>query len=148
MKPGKPLERKTPMKRTGGPARTAMKPSRPKPAVPTETRKGLGVRSQGDCEMALPGCTGAATEVSHRIKRGAGGRHGTAAELSNRLSNLLHACHTCHRWCHDRPAEAYDLGLILREHQDPLREPANTARYGPVLLDDQGGMWPVGGEES
>lgn len=145
MKPGKPLVRKTPMKRTTGPARTPMKKARPKPSVPTAVRKSLAERSQGDCEMYLPGCTGAATEVSHRIKRGTGGRHGTAEELSNRLSNLLHACRECHAWCHARPAEAYDLGLILREHQDPLTEPANTCRYGPVWLDDQGGMWPADG---
>lgn len=147
MKRGGPIERKTPMKRTPGPAWTAMKKARPKPAVPRSVMRKLKKRSDGICEMQLSGCLGRATDPSHRKKKGMGGRPGEAAEEINRLSNLLHACRQCHNWCHARPAEAYDLGLILREHQDPLREPANTCRYGPVLLDDQGGMWPVGGDE-
>lgn len=153
MKPGGAPKRKTPMKRTGGPARTgelkrtAMKPTRPRPAVPAPVRTGLAERSGGWCEMKLPGCLGRATDPSHRIRVGMGGRHGPAAEQSSRLSNVLHACRACHDWCHSRPAEAYDLGLFLREGQDPTHEIANTCRYGPVLLDDDGGLWPAGGEE-
>lgn len=147
MKRGGPLKRTAGLARGAGPKRAAMKPARVRPTVPAAVRRRLAKRSDGQCEMQLAGCLLVATEVSHRIKRGTGGRHGQAAEENSRLSNLLHACAVCHRWCHARPAEAYDLGLILREHQDPTREPANTVRYGPVWLDDDGGLWPAGGED-
>jgi hypothetical protein len=107
------------------------------------TRANLRARSGGYCEMNLAGCTGRATEVAHRIKRGAGGRHGEALERSNRLSNLIHACSDCHAWTHARPTEAYQLGLMLREHQNPADEPMPYRNEGWVLLTDDGGMWPA-----
>lgn len=110
-------------------------------------RQTLVERSSGDCEMRLYGCFGRATEAAHRIKRGAGGRHGEALEENNRLSNLLHACRSCHAWTHASPNEAYDLGLMLREHQDPSQEPVAYQNAGWVLLDDLGGLWPYGAED-
>ncbi|MBX6357905.1 MAG: hypothetical protein IRZ05_18880 [Micromonosporaceae bacterium] len=109
--------------------------------VPDSVLAALTARSGGVCEMQLVGCQGQATDPCHRIKRGIGGRHGAAKRLSDRLSNLVHGCRMCHDWCHARPAEAYDFGLMLREWQDPAVEP--VLRRGQwVLLDDDGG-WEV-----
>jgi hypothetical protein len=96
-----------------------------------EARELLAARSGGWCEIRLSGCTGAATEVAHRKGRKMGGRRGLMRDESNRLSNLIHACHTCHAWTHARPTEALDLGLMVREHDDP--------RWIPVAY--QSGMW-------
>ncbi len=106
-------------------------------------RLALCERSGGWCEMRLSGCTGKATEAAHRIGRKAGGRHGEALTESNRLSNLIHSCATCHRWTHDNPALAQDLGLMLREYQDPSLEPVAYQNAGWVVLDDEAGLWPV-----
>lgn len=130
-----PLSRSAPMKRT------RMKATRPKPAVPKEVRELLWARAQGVCEAQLPGCTYEATDACHRIARKAGGRpNGDDA----RLSNLWAGCRVCHRWATDRPAEAYDLGLMLRDWQDPFREPMAYQNAGFVLLDDEGFLMPVG----
>lgn len=111
--------------------------SRRRRATLAEVREAVEERSEGMCEMALHGCLGPATEICHRIKVGMGGRKGPAREESNRLSNLLHGCHVCHMWCHGSPDEAYDLGLMLREWQDPTAEPVVRAGL-PVLLADDG----------
>lgn len=124
-------------------ARKAMKRTYRNTGPTPATRATLRARSGGYCEMGLAGCTGWATEVAHRIKRGMGGRHGEALAESNRLANLLHSCHTCHAWTHDRPTEANDLGLMLEEHQNPRDEPVAYREAGWVLLDDEGFFWPA-----
>ena len=87
-----------------------------------KTRKAVAERSGGYCEMRLPGCSGKAVEIAHRVKRGQGGRHGAARVENNALPNLLHACHGCHAWTHAHPTDAGQLGLMLQEHQDPSVE--------------------------
>jgi hypothetical protein len=96
----------------------------------------LAGRSGGLCEMALAGCTGVATDPAHRISRKAGGRPDRTK--FDRLSNFVHACRRCHRWTHERPAEAYDLGLMLKEHQDPAAEPFAFRGMGWIFLTDDG----------
>jgi hypothetical protein len=125
-----PLKR-SPMKRTRQAARRAE----------VETRATVAERSEGQCEIRLDGCAGAATDMAHRVARGMGGR-----PLGDdwRASNVVHSCRVCHSWCHANPAEAYDLGLMLKRHQDPTREPLAYFNVGWVLLDDLGGLWPVG----
>ncbi|MEO3922675.1 hypothetical protein ABGB07_02150 [Micromonosporaceae bacterium B7E4] len=119
--------------------RTRMK-NRYRPTGPTtDEMEKLRERSGGLCEMQLPGCLGRATDVCHRIKRGMGGRKGAARELNNRLSNVIHGCRECHGWTHARPEEAYDLGLMLREGQDPENEPVTRRCEWVYLYDD--GSW-------
>lgn len=90
-----------------------------------KTRQRLAERSGGWCELKLPGCTGRATEVSHRKGRKSGGRHRGALDENNQLCNIMAACHTCGQWVTARPAEANDLVLVLKECQIPELEPAS-----------------------
>lgn len=88
------------------------------------------------CEIQLIGCQGLGVDPAHRIGQKRGGRHGEAYEENNRLSNVLWACRACHDWCHDRPEEAGDMGLVLKEHQDPLAEPVLYRGDLRYLTDD------------
>lgn len=68
-----------------------------------------------------------------------GGRKGEARERNNRLSNVLHGCRECHMWTHARPQEAYELGLMLRQWQDPAEEP--VVRRGVLVYLHDDGTW-------
>jgi hypothetical protein len=127
------------LKAAGGWLASTILPKRPQPAVPSQRSKTLADRSGSWCEpqLAEAGCWGRATDPHHRITRKDGGRHGEAKERSDQLSGLVHACRPCHRWVHDHPAKARDLGLLLREHQIPAYEPV-LYRGDLVYLDDAG----------
>lgn len=94
-----------------------------RPTIPPKVRFALAVRSEGTCEIAQPGCTAAATDASHRLKVGMGGRKRDAAAKHHVLSQLLHACRTCHSRLHAEPAGAYAAGWMLREGQSSTSEP-------------------------
>lgn len=111
------------------------------PAVPADVRAVLLERSGGWCELQLHGCHGQGTDPAHRISVKGGGRKGDAEERHNEPSNVLWACRSCHDWCHARPAEAYELGLMLREWHDPLQEPV-LRRGELVYLTDDGRVIP------
>lgn len=84
--------------------------------VPPENRAAVRARSGGRCEAALPGvCTVNATDVHHRRRRRDGGHE---------VANLLDLCRACHRWAHDNPARARELGVIVSVYADPARTPA------------------------
>lgn len=145
----KALVRKTGLEQVGRKRREAAeadgKPVKPAlatlyvPAIPDEQRAALTQRSGGWCEMALPGCARIAIDPAHRISRKAGGRKGEAKRRHDQLSNVLHACRQCHTWSTSRPAESYELGLALREHQIPEQEPV-VRRGELVYLDNAGGV--------
>lgn len=120
-------------------ARTPMKRARPRPSVTPEAKAALTERSGGWCEARLSGCDGRAADACHRISRKAGGRQVGEHEG---LANLWHGCRSCHRWATARPTEAYDLGLALKEWQDPEREPMSY-RGLCVLLGDDGTLTEV-----
>lgn len=111
-----PLRRRTPLK------------SRIRPAVPADVRDALAARSEGRCEAQLPGCLGTATDPCHRVGQAQGG--------ADTLANLHHSCRVCHEWCHARPAEACDLGLMLKSWQVPELEPMAYRNAGWVLLGE------------
>jgi hypothetical protein len=117
-------------KRTAAIGKTRGRPVRP------DIKATLAERSGGYCEMGLTGCTGQATDPAHRIGRKAGGRPNDDLD---HLANLIHACRSCHRWTHERPAEAQGLGLMLREGQDPRIEPFAFRNADWRLIDDFGG---------
>ena len=136
------LTRSTPLRRTpinrgtSTLTRSRMKVYRPKPTMAT-LRDLLQARSGGWCEARLFGCAGQATDVAHRISRKAGGR---PSGEDARLSNVAHLCRPCHRWTHDNPAAAYELGLMLREHHVTELEPMAYRDEGWVLLGDDGSV--------
>lgn len=146
LKATKPLERHTGLAQVGRKRReqaeAAGKPVRAtlttnyRPAVPDDVRAALAQRSKGLCEMQLNGCTGVATDPAHRIGQGSGGRHGEAKVENDRLSNLMHACRTCHDWSHAQDAEAKDLGLRLKNGCIPPQEPVLYRGVLSYLTDD------------
>lgn len=151
LKRGAPLKATTPLKsvkplmRSSVPlSRAPMVQRRVKPAVTPKVRKSLAERSGRVCEIrsAAADCLGRASEASHRIKRGGGGRHGEACERNGRLSNLTHACTNCHRWIHSHPEAARAAGWMLNEDDDPLAKGLLYAGRGWCLLDDEGGWTP------
>lgn len=108
-----------------------------KPAVPAEVRELLIARSGGWCEAQIPTiCTGGATDSAHRITRKAGGRHGQAKAEHDQLANLLDLCRACHRWTHDNPHSAKDLGLALSETDEPCSCPVAYRGAVAYLADD------------
>jgi len=130
-----------PLSRNSSLKRSPMKTQRAKPSdEEKEARALVRIRSGGLCEMRLTGCLGRATDFSHRVGRGVGGKW-TAA-------NGLDSCRACHGWCHWRRAEANDLGLILDSWQDPTVEPVAYQNAGFVVLDNLGYLWPVLDEET
>lgn len=161
MKPSKPLKRKTPLKvarslarktplqstipldRSSAPLKRAPTvQKRTKPAVTSKVRAQLRQRSGGLCEIHLHGiCAETATEASHRIKRGAGGRHGAAAERNGRPSNLTYSCSPCHAHIHQHPAASRDWGWMLLEDADPPTSPV-LVRGQWSLLGDDGSVTP------
>lgn len=111
-----------------------------KPVVPAKVRAAVTERSEGWCEVAQPGCTGEATDFSHRKKTGNGGRHGAAAVAHHVPSNALAACRNCHsERLHAHPNEAYLCGWMLREHQNPAAERV-LYRGAWRWLDDRGAV--------
>jgi hypothetical protein len=156
MKRGEPLKRTTPLvaksglkratpmaQRAGRESLSARTGSKDKSAPKkrrrstVDLRAALTRRSGGVCEMALDGCQGAAVDPCHRIGTGMGGRHGEAVALSDRPSNAIFGCRSCHDWQHANVGMAKAYGLILPNGADPTREPV-LLRYGVVVLDDDG----------
>jgi 5-methylcytosine-specific restriction endonuclease McrA len=59
----------------------------------------------GRCQVAGPGCEGAAREGHHILARSQGGKH--------EAGNCLPVCGVCHKRIHQRPAWAKANGWIL-----------------------------------
>lgn len=148
MKPRKPLVRRTelrstkPLKRTGrltssGPIKAKRAP---RTSAEMEARLLVSARSRGQCEIRLPGiCTRKATDWSHRIARGRGGKW-TA-------SNGMAACRQCHEAITNTRglrARIEELGYIVRTGANTCEVPVVLYGRTLVLLDDEGGMVEVG----
>lgn len=117
---------------------------RSKPRVRTvapAVRLALAGRSGGACEMRLADCWGRATEVSHRIATGSGGRKGAAKAEHDRLSNVIAACRACHAWCHRNIARAEEFGLMLREGDESTSERVFLSAHGGWVLLADDGTW-------
>ncbi len=149
LKPGKPLQRKSALSsapfsasaKHRNSASNQRQPKRttasPPPRVPAKVRAALAARSEGLCEIAQQGCTRWATEFSHRKKLGIGGRKGAARAAHDVLSNAVAGCHNCHQVRgHANPRAAYDMGWMLKEHQNPLAIPLLYRGSWKFLTDD------------
>jgi hypothetical protein len=136
-----PLHRRSVLRRRTPLRRTASRRSAPRPTVPDEVRAELAKRSEGLCEIRIAWkstCTGAASDVHHRVVRGMGGcRSEEARWKADRLSGLLHGCRGCHAWVHANPEAAGTSGLILPRGSDSSSEPV-WRRGVLVYLDDLG----------
>lgn len=147
LKRGAPLKAKTalrartPLERSSVPLKRAPMVHRPRRRDTTALRTGLAKRSDGICEIQLPGCWGRAVDPCHRVGTKSGGRHGEAIERIDRLSNALHGCRYCHDWQKgkDNRRQAELNGWVLLEHEDPL---TRTVKYRGrrARLDDAGGV--------
>lgn len=83
----------------------------------------LAIRSRGQCQVYLEGCTGRATVVHHRKLRSQGG--------TNDLNSLLHLCDSCHREVHKNTGSSYESGFLVRSWADPEEVPVLvTGRVG------------------
>jgi hypothetical protein len=158
MKRGGPLKRTGWLRRSAVRLRSGSPPRRHTPLhsatvprgggelpVPADVRAVVVARSGGDCEIRFEGCEGRGSELSHRLARGAGGRHREAREEVDRASNLVHACWVCHRAVEARPRVAYERGLKLHAGADPAREYVWLLAHDvgePVYLDDLGRVHP------
>jgi hypothetical protein len=120
--------------------RSSIAKSAPKSKLTTVQKRPLLERSEGVCEIGTAYCAHFATDVCHRRGEKAGGRHGDAAVLNDRLSNVLHGCRTCHNFTGQWPKTAELNGWRLTELADPLAERVNR-RGRFVFLDDEGGVF-------
>lgn len=80
-------------------------------------------------------------ELHHRKPRKAGGRADRRA--SNSPANVITICRDCHAWIESRREEAYDAGLLVREHDNPAEVPVQHQIYGLVYLLEDGTVEPV-----
>lgn len=118
--------------------RSPMKRGRVEAKLTAVQRDALAERSGGQCEIQTLDCRWEATDPCHRVGEGSGGRHGAAAEVNDRLSNLLHGCRECHDWCHRNPLAAQGERWMLRNGSNPLTTPVHYRRTSWRLLRDDG----------
>jgi hypothetical protein len=99
-------------------------------------------RSQGLCELQLPGCRTWADQHQHRVAQKHGGRHGAAVDRSDRASNLIHSCGMCHHVVTVSPAwsKRFEHGWSLEEWQDSAMEPVLYRGGELVYLADDGSI--------
>ena len=97
--------------------------------IPQESRDTVTARSQGVCELQVPGpCTRQATDMHHRQRR--------REHRDHRPVNLAHACRRCHRVTHDRPELARAFGWIVSAFAVPDEAPMMLRGDRWVLLGD------------
>jgi 5-methylcytosine-specific restriction endonuclease McrA len=148
VKQRKPIERKTPLKSTGGLKRTSSpksssgptKPKRqrdtgPKRAVRDEVKK----RASYGCEICGRWLGEHDGEIHHRHGRQIGG---TRRAWINWLTNLVYLCQPCHRMVTDTKgnrAVYEDNGWLVREGIDPADAAVEVAFLGRRFLGIKGG---------
>lgn len=145
----KPLERRTPLREVSlKRAASSGKPARPKDTGPGRATRDLVMERDGfSCVWCGRQLLTGPRSLQHRQARGMGGR---PAGDANRPSNLLLLCGTattpggCHTWAESRSEEARTAGLWVPSWADPADVPVLHAQYGPVLLDDAGGVTLLG----
>lgn len=98
----KPLQQKTPLRRTG----FKQKPRVSESDFDDLAKMLLKARSQGLCEVKVDGCRKYGEHFHHILRRSQGGK-GT-------LENGLFVCRNCHRWIHDHPSHSEEHGWLRR----------------------------------
>lgn len=139
-----PMVRYTPLRRSqvAGLRRIHAMKSLPRRRSTAAMRVALAARSDGWCELQVPGvCVGRAVDPCHRRGSKHGGRHGAAAVEHDQLSNVLHGCRPCHDWqttAGNRPL-AEQLGWVVREGAAPAQVSV-FYRGRMALLGDDGSV--------
>lgn len=128
----------TELRRTELKRGTEMKRGRVEAKLTRQQAAPIVERSGGICELQTVDCVWVAVDPCHRIGEGMGGRHGAAAEANDRPSAVLLGCRRCHDWCHQHPAAARAEGWMLRNGDNPLKEPVHYRRTSWRLLLDDG----------
>ena len=82
-------------------------------------------------------------QIHHRQPRGMGGRRAHPARHSP--ANLLYLCPACHRDIEVYRSAAYGFGRLVHRWHNPAKTPVMIHRYGWVLLDDDGSVYPASG---
>lgn len=88
-------------------------------------------------------CCKPGSQAHHRRPRGAGGSRQPG---TNRASNGLWLCLTCHGWIESHRTESFDCGWLVASYDDPAA--VAVLRHGVrCWLDDFGGVNYAGGEK-
>lgn len=103
---------------------------------PAAVKEAILARSSGMCEVMLPCCTFQAVEIQHRRARGSGGSRRAS---TNRASNGLAVCRSCHSFIEAHPRLALENGWRVPQHGDPDVVPV-VWRQQERYLDDAGGF--------
>lgn len=125
MKLGKPLQRKTPLRRA--PWKYTPKPRERKPRVhaasgkpkaprevPARVRDAVSARAGGWCDWCGDPL-GTHSDKHHRKLRSRGVEH--------TIENLVDVHHGCHMWIHENPKEATARGFMVHSWEDPAIVP-------------------------
>lgn len=149
---GRPLARKTPLREVSLKREASSgRPGRPRDTGPVRTTRDL-VMERDDFRCVVCGRSIFAVpewSIHHRRNRGAGG---SSDPRINAPSNLLLVCGSGTTLCHGDLTDntqrdaALTAGWVvsLNSKQDPADVPVLHAQYGPVLLDDAGGVTLLG----
>ncbi len=111
-------------------------PGRASTDIPPMIREAVYIRAAGRCESCghlVSVETG--RHVHHRRPRGMGGSRDTA---TNRLSNLLCLCPSCHQLVERHRTDALNAGFLVRKAADPARVAVELWEGRRVLLADDG----------
>lgn len=104
---------------------------------PPEVRDLVLRRAGGSCERC--GIPSYRYEFHHRRPRGMGGSRNSA---TNRASNCILLCPSCHRSVESKRELAVEYGYLVPQSQVPATVPV-WVRWGWVLFDDDGGATKV-----
>jgi len=132
VKRGAPLKRKTPLRQVSA-KRAAKQPKRQRDTGPDRATRDLVLDRDLGCVMCGNGPYG--LQVHHRKPRRMGGRTGPAI---NSPANLVAICAGDHAWAESNREAALDLGLLVREGDDPAQVWMHHAQLGVVLLAADG----------
>lgn len=105
-------------------------------------RAAVAARSNGVCEVQIPGvCLGRATNWHHRLPRSHGGKWlaGTGLAVCGSGST---GCHGALTNTNGRRDEFVRNGWIVESWQNPLEVPVRLAAHGWSVLDNEGGLTP------